>query len=68
MASKCSAKVQITLMVPAGSVWDGDAPLAQVHKQAKDDALRALQRGLKAGELVIIGEPKVTAVLVEEGP
>ena len=71
------ARIQITVeFAIGGGAWPSDATIEQVHKQAKDAAITALQQGLIIHGLsitsstktpaVIVGEPKVTAILVEE--
>ena len=67
------ARVLVTLEVDVSDCWGGDCPLAQVQRQAKESAAGILAR-MRGGNrenpgplpFVIVGEMKVTAVLVEE--
>ena len=68
------ARVQLTVeFAVGGQVWGGDCAIEQVHKQALEAALGILRSGLRIGGVgngttfaEIIGEPRVTAILVEE--
>lgn len=60
------ARVQVTLDIVVPDVWGADCPMDQIWRQAKDSALNILSKGLGPGPTPIVGEPKVTAVLVEE--
>lgn len=76
---QATARVQITVeFVVGGSVWGGDFSVEKVHEQAREAAIDILRRGLivqgltqaptSAGqktEAEIVGQPKVTAILVE---
>lgn len=67
---RASASVTMTIRVNDCGVWGSECDVAQVHRQAKREALE------RVGSLFdslgcpvrfqIIGEPKVAAVLVEE--
>ena len=71
------ARVLVTLEIQLNSTWGGDCPFEQVQKQAVDDAIHVLRRGVLFGDgltaspsrpdtlATVIGTPKVTAVLVE---
>lgn len=65
------ARVQITIELYAGP-WGDDCTLAQMYKQAAEDALvqvQRLQTNRPPGGAVhfkILGEPKVVGVLTEE--
>jgi hypothetical protein len=61
------ARVRVTIDIPVGDSWGEECDIAQVHRQAKESALGML-RNSKFHELqraVIVGEPVVTAILVE---
>jgi len=71
------ARVQITVEFPVGGqVWGAECSVEQVHKQAREKAIEILGRGIAVQGHIpkdglptraeIIGEPKVTAILVEE--
>ena len=74
---QASARVQITVeFAVGGSVWGDDCSIEQVHKQAHEGAVNILRQGLIIDGLTgttglgkvhadIVGEPKVTAILVE---
>lgn len=63
---RAHAKVTVTIEVPVGSTWGPDCNLKQVHAQAKEDALHAIQRwGAELG-VKIVSSPKVSAIIVEE--
>lgn len=77
MKVKAHARVQITLDIPVTDVWGDDCKVDQIHKQAAESAIQELRLGvsihaLQAGgrrpnvEATIVGEPRVTIVLVEE--
>lgn len=77
---RATARVQLTIEIDGeGGVWGAECSLDQVHKQAREGAIGALNRVVsRAGNpeaekqplariaIRIIGEPKVTAILVEE--
>jgi hypothetical protein len=60
------ARVQVTLDIAVADVWGADCPMEQIWRQARESALRAIANGLGPGPLPVVGEPKITAVLVEE--
>lgn len=65
---KAVARVKITLDIPLGDSWGADCPIAQVQEQASRSVL-AMLRNNKIAELaraLIIGEPQVTAILIDE--
>lgn len=67
--------MQITVEFSVDGAWGGDAPIETVHEQAREEAINILRRGLvvqgltvKQGsktEARVVGQPKVTAILVE---
>lgn len=56
----------ITLDVVVPDVWGADCPMDQIWRQARESAIAILANGLGPGPIPVVGEPKVTAVLVEE--
>jgi hypothetical protein len=61
------ARVRVTLEIPVGDSWGEECDIAQIHRQAKESALGMI-RNSQFHELklaVIVGEPVVTAILVE---
>lgn len=75
---KAFARVQITVEVEAEGPWSPDTTIDQIHRQATESAEGALRRGLilhsgSSGKDTktlgrIIGDPKVTIVMVEGAP
>lgn len=68
---RASASVTMTIRVNDCGVWGSECDVAQVHRQAKREALERVGRDLfdsfgRKVKFQIIGEPKVTSVLVEE--
>lgn len=70
---KVTARVRVVLDIPVWDTWGGDCPLSQVQKQAAESALGMLHdsggelNGLfQRGVARLVGEPEVTAVIVEE--
>lgn len=70
------ARVVVTVEIPLPDKWGADCSLDQIQKQAKDGAENALRNGLVLSylqcgrdpktEATIVGEPRVTAILVDE--
>jgi hypothetical protein len=79
---RATARVRLTLEFPVGDTWGDDCTAAQIQQQAKESALQVLREGfreangganrsalsllLDKGIARIVGEPHITAVLVEE--
>lgn len=66
------ARVTMTIEFAVTDSWGGDCKLDQVHQQAVESAVGELRRGVAVGRpdgkhvpARLVGEPKVTAVLVE---
>jgi hypothetical protein len=59
-----TARIQVTVEVTAGH-WGADCNLEQIYRQAAVDAVKTVER-LLGSEGRIVGEPRVTAVLVEQ--
>lgn len=63
-----SARVQVVIEVPT-STWGDDCPLAQVYKQARDEAINHVGRMIaKEHGVRIVGEPIIIATIVERAP
>lgn len=81
--TKARARVQVTLEIDVtGGDWGPSAKVEQIFSQAKRESMQDLEQLLKAAReggipdssdmrrrlyAKVVGEPKVTAVLVEEG-
>lgn len=59
-----NAKVSVTLEINAKSCWSDETSVAQVKKQAVDDAIQELNRLANDANyrIKLIGDPKVTVV------
>ena len=74
---QATARVQLTIeFAVGGQVWNADAAVEQVHKQALEASYDILRRGLRIRGIgaspaehptaaEVVGEPRVTAILVE---
>jgi hypothetical protein len=61
------ARVQVIVDVDVSDHWGADCPVAQVHKQAKESAVRAIKSDIATlKRLVVVGDPKVTIIFAEE--
>lgn len=63
------ARVSLNLEITLGDVWGGDCQVAQIHKQAAEAAIgstQSLSDMIRQGRAKVIGEPKVTTILLEE--
>lgn len=72
MKLKANARVQVTMIVEAKSVWSDDASFDQVFSQAKREVIERIV-GLRSESghgngISIVGEPTVSVVLVEKTP
>jgi hypothetical protein len=68
---KASARIQVTLDVPISDAWNEDPNnvevLASIRQQAIAAAYRRLADVLQGnGGVRVVGEPKVTIVLMED--
>lgn len=65
-----SARAIVTIEVSGIGTWGPKCDLAQVYKQAAESAVHAIRQALIESKsdkrFEIIGEPKITAVLVTE--
>lgn len=66
-----TARVRLTLEIPAGQTWNPDSSMSQIHKQAVDAVLSRLRRDQDLAMLLATGharviDPKVTAILATE--
>ena len=65
---RVKAHVTMTVEINVTDSWGGDCPMAQVYQQATESAKARMCKGMPPGpfaDFIIIGEPKVTAILVE---
>lgn len=60
------ARVQVTLDVELPDTWGPDCRVDQIQKQAAESARQRLSNELKHTKCAVVGDPKVTAILVEE--
>ena len=69
MKQSAHACVTLTVEVSIGSSWEDDCPLSQIHKQALQEAQEKLKRLFEKergnGNLRLVGEAKVTVIIVE---
>jgi len=64
---KATAQFHVTLDVPLATQWPEGTDIATIRKEAIQDGVSRLQEILKGpGAPRIVGEPKVTIVLVED--
>lgn len=69
-----SATVQLTLEVQVSSSWGGDCSMDQVFKQARDEAVGAINTALNGAReslqnrIKIVGTPSIKAVAAERKP
>jgi hypothetical protein len=64
-----TARVRLTIDVPAGSTWGPECKLGQVFKQAGEETANAVTQALRARfhGAKIIGEVEVIAVTNSDG-
>lgn len=64
-----SAIVTVTVEVQAQGAWGPDCSVAQVHRQAAEEAVNSVRNALRhAGYLdrmKVVGEPEIKTVIVE---
>jgi len=77
-AVRAFARVRVTVeFALGGGPWSDKATVEEIHRQARESAMGALRRGLVIEGLVsegrgdktvatVVGEPAVTAILVEQ--
>ena len=63
MKVQATARVQVTLELLCGGVWDDDCKLDQVFMQGAKEVVGRLRALLAPTPVSIIGEPLVVAVL-----
>jgi hypothetical protein len=59
----------VTIRIENLGAWGDECELSQVHKQAKETAIDTVRRAFHSTAhrgMAIVGEPKVTTVIVEE--
>lgn len=62
---KASAQIQVTLQVAINDQWGDGTDIAQIREQAVRSALEKL-RDITRNSARVVGDPKVTIVLVED--
>lgn len=65
---QAAARVTLTVEIRVDDTWGADCQVEQIHRQATESALGILERMRKPDRMrpfTIIGEPKVTAILVD---
>jgi len=64
-----TARVTITLEVTPGSNWGSNCSISQVHEQAGVEATNHVRKLIQSDRSIrIIGDPKVSVVVVERAP
>jgi len=64
---KSKAKIEVNVEVQLNDSWSPDCTLSIIQEQAKRSALNKLQHVFgKRKDIFIIGEPKITVILIEE--
>lgn len=66
-----SARVTLEVEIQVSSKWGADCSIQQVHQQALEEASVKLSRVIaesEAGGIRIVGNPKISAVIVEGKP
>ena len=64
---KATARILVTLDVPITDTWGEGTDIGQIRKQAVESGLRRLGEILQVVDRPrVVGEPKVTIVLVED--
>ncbi len=62
------AYVTVKMKVTCSSNWSENTTIAQVSRQAKEDALGQIRNNFDGKNYTIIGEPEVTAVHTDISP
>lgn len=57
----------MTVSIPAKSSWGDNCTLAQIHKQASEEAFRTINGILHGSGVSIIDTPKVKSIVSEKG-
>jgi len=64
---KASARIHVALEMPIGETWPDGTDIAVIRKEAIDAGLRRLAEILRViNGPRVVGEPKVTIVLLED--
>lgn len=66
--STARARVQLTVELDAGSVWEANATLNQIYEQASRETVNHIKQIFLNAKVnaVVVGKPKVTAVFAVE--
>lgn len=64
-----SAVVTVTVQVRAQGSWGPDCSVAQVHRQAAEEAINSVRNALRhagySARMQVVGEPEVKTTIVE---
>ena len=61
-----TARVAITVEVDIDSTWGPDCMVKQIYHQAKVEATRLVQKGMRDSQMRLIGNPVVKMIIVED--
>lgn len=64
MSNVTKAKVTMTVEVDVPSTWGDECPISQVRDQATTEAKAMVCQSAMRGNIKIIGEPEVVALMV----
>jgi hypothetical protein len=62
---KAHARVQLTVSIDLKDTWGNECTINQIQKQAKDGAISSMWKWVEETGVTIVGEPKVTIVIIE---
>lgn len=68
MRVQATARVTMTVEIQVGGTWGDDCDIAQIHRQAAEEAigiLRRMKEPQRVAPYTIVGESIVRAVLVD---
>jgi hypothetical protein len=63
---RVTARVQVMVEVGAVGAWSSDVTLDQIHKQAAEEAKRAISAIMTSDSFRIVGTPNVITVTTEK--
>jgi len=61
------AVVQVTVEVRLSQPWPADVTIENVNRNARREAVQVLRDVLTSPSVMIVGEPRVKAIIAEEG-
>ncbi len=68
MSVKATATVTLTIEVKADGVWADNTSMEQIHSQARESAIRILNKCVKEEDkpkIKVIGTPKIISVMTD---